>query len=297
MKFICTADWHIRATRPRCRIDNDWQETQRMALAKVMKVAIDKKSPVLVVGDIFHLNSDTSFECIQLVQQMADKLGGLYILAGNHDLPYHSSENLDKSAIGVLLNSNNVHLIKDYLTKWNLEQEYPYIISAGNFDEEDDERAEIVFKHVLTIPSEDKPDFVDCETPESLLEKFPNAKWIFTGDYHHNFHYEKNGRHVVNSGCLLRQASDMKNYQCGVYFVDTDENIVEFIPIIDNEDLIDDSYILQENERNERIESFVDKLKKTKGVSLDFIDNVQNEMKHNKFETELVQVVDELLEV
>lgn len=297
MKFICTADWHIRATRPRCRVDNDWQETQRMALAKVMKVAIDKKSPVLVVGDIFHSNSDTSFECIQLVQQMADKLGGLYILAGNHDLPYHSSENLDKSAIGVLLNSNNVHLIKDYLTKWNLEQEYPYIISAGNFDEEDDERAEIVFKHVLTIPSEDKPDFVDCETPESLLEKFPNAKWIFTGDYHHNFHYERKGRHVVNSGCLLRQVSDMKNYQCGVYFVDTDENIVEFIPIIDNEDLIDDSYILQENERNERIEFFVDKLKKTKGVSLDFIENVQNEMKHNKFETELVQVVGELLEV
>ena len=296
-KMIISADWHIRATRPRCRVDNDWLETQRMALAKVMKVAIDKKSPVLVVGDIFHSNSDTSFECIQLVQQMADKLGGSYILAGNHDLPYHSSENLDKSAIGVLLNSNNVHLIKDYLTKWNLEQEYPYIISAGNFDEEDDKRAEIVFKHVLTILSEDKPDFVDCETPESLLEKFPDAKWIFTGDYHHNFHYEKNGRHVVNSGCLLRQASDMKNYQCGVYFVDTDENIVEFIPIIDNEDLIDDSYILQENERNERIESFVDKLKKTKGVSLDFIENVQNEMKHNKFETELVQVVDELLEV
>lgn len=296
-KMIISADWHIRATRPRCRVDNDWLETQRMALAKVMKVAIDKKSPVLVVGDIFHSNSDTSFECIQLVQQMADKLGGLYILAGNHDLPYHSSENLDKSAIGVLLNSNNVHLIKDYLTKWNLEQEYPYIISAGNFDEKDDERAEIVFKHVLTILSEDKPDFVNCETPESLLEKFPDAKWIFTGDYHHNFHYEKNGRHVVNSGCLLRQASDMKNYQCGVYFVDTDENVVEFIPIIDNEDLIDDSYILQENERNERIESFVDKLKKTKGVSLDFIDNVQNEMKRNKFETELVQVVDELLEV
>ena len=297
MKLIITADWHLRATRPRCRIDNDWLETQRMALAKVMKVAIDKKSPVLVVGDIFHSNSDTSFECIQLVQQMADKLGGLYILAGNHDLPYHSSENLDKSAIGVLLNSNNVHLIKDYLTKWNLEQEYPYIISAGNFDEKDDERAEIVFKHVLTIPSEDKPDFVDCETPESLLEKFPNAKWIFTGDYHHNFHYEKKGRHVVNSGCLLRQASDMKDYQCGVYFVDTDENIVEFIPIIDNEDLIDDSYILQETERNERIESFVDKLKKTKGVSLDFIDNVQNEMKHNKFEPELKEVVEELLEV
>lgn len=286
MKFIVTADWHIRATRPRCRVDNDWLETQRKALRQILKISEDKGVPIMVVGDLFHSNSDTSFECISMVQKLADCAGGLYILAGNHDLPYHNSENLDKSAIGVLFNSENIFKIEDYSDEF----------SAGNFDEE---RLEMpyMFIHTLTIPQEDKPDFVDCETPESLLEKYPTAKWIFTGDYHHNFHYEKKGRHVVNSGCLLRQASDMKNYQCGVYFVDTDEEIVEFIPIIDNEDLIDDSYILQENERNERIESFVDKLKKTKGVSLDFIDNVQNEMKHNKFETELVQVVDELLEV
>lgn len=287
MKFICTADWHIRATRPRCRIDNDWLETQKKALKQVLKISEDKGAPIIVVGDLFHSNSDTNFECINMVQKLADLAGGLYILAGNHDLPYHSSENIDKSAIGILLNSENVFKIEDYSDEF----------SASNFDEEDNFEAEIVFKHVLTIPEDDKPDFVNCETPETLLEKFPKAKWIFTGDYHHNFHYEKNGRHVVNSGCLLRQVADMKDYQCGVYFVDTDEEIVEFISIIDNEDLIDDSYILQENQRNERIESFVDKLRKTKGVSLDFLDNVYNEMKHNNFELDLAQVIDELLEV
>lgn len=287
MKFICTADWHIRATRPRCRIDNDWLETQKKALKQVLKISEDKGAPIIVVGDLFHSNSDTNFECINMVQKLADLAGGLYILAGNHDLPYHSSENIDKSAIGILLNSENVFKIEDYSDEF----------SASNFDEEDNFEAEIVFKHVLTIPEDDKPDFVNCETPETLLEKFPKAKWIFIGDYHHNFHYEKNGRHVVNSGCLLRQVADMKDYQCGVYFVDTDEEIVEFISIIDNEDLIDDSYILQENQRNERIESFVDKLRKTKGVSLDFLDNVYNEMKHNNFEPDLAQVIDELLEV
>ena len=71
---------------------------------------------------------------------------------------------------------------------------------------------------------------------------------------------------------------------------------MEFIPIIDKEDLIDDSYIMQENERNERIESFVDKLKKTENVSLDFIENAQKEMKRNHFESELTDVVNELLE-
>jgi len=83
-----------------------------------------------------------------------------------------------------------------------------------------------------------------------------------------------------------------------VHFGQDRKNIVEFIPIIENaRELINDSYILQENQRNERIESFVDKLKKTKGVSLDFIENVQNEMKRNEFESELIQVVDELLEI
>ena len=285
-KMIISADWHIRATRPRCRIDNDWLETQRKALRQVLEISDKKGAPIMVVGDLFHSNSDTSFECINMVQKLADMAGGLYILAGNHDLPYHNSENLDKSAIGVLFNSENIFKIEDYSDKF----------SAGNFDEE---RLSMpyMFIHTLTIPKSENAGFVDCETPESLLEKYPTAKWIFTGDYHHNFCYHKKGRYVINSGCLLRQASDMKDYQCGVYFVDTDEEIVEFIPIIDNEDLIDDSYILQENERNERIESFVDKLRKTKGVSLDFVDNVQNEIKHNDMPDGLKDVIHELLEV
>jgi len=294
MRAIITADWHIRATRPRCRVDENWIETQRQALNQIVRISKVKKAPVIVVGDIFHSNSDTSFECIQMVQQMADELGELYILAGNHDLPYHSSENIEKSAIGVLLKSQNILPVKE--CKWQ-DLLFDDEISASNFDEKDNENAKMIFKHTLTIPSKDKPDYIDCETPESLLEKFPNAEWIFTGDYHHNFHYEKNGRYVVNSGCLLRQVSDMKDYQCGVYFVDTDENIVEFVPIIDKEQFVDDTYILKQNEREERIERFVDKLNDTKNVSLDFVDNVKKAILQNKLDSDIVDMLNELLEV
>ena len=294
MKMIITADWHLRATRPRCRIDNDWMETQANALRQLLEISDEKDAPIMVVGDLFHSNSDTSFECINMVQKLADYSGELYILAGNHDLPYHSSENIDKSAIGVLLKSENIFKIEYFFENVIGFQNISY--SASNFDEEDNKFAEIVFKHILTMPSKDKMEFVgDCETPESLLDKFPKAKWVFTGDYHHNFHYEKNGRHVINSGCLIRQVADMKDYQCGVYFVDTDENIVEFIPIIDNEQLIDDSYITKENERENRIDDFVDKLKKTESISFDFIDNVEKEVQQNKFESELVDVINELI--
>ena len=290
MKLIVTADWHIRATRPRCRIDEDWMQTQRKALQQLVKIAKEKEAPVFVVGDLFNSNSDTTFECIQMVQQTADQLGELYVLAGNHDLPYHSSENIEKSAIGVLLNSQNIFSIKEHFRRHN--------VSAANFDEEDDKAAEIVFKHVLCFPDvKSLPPNVDALTAKDLLSEFCFAQWIFTGDYHHNFHYEKNGRHVINPGCLLRQASDFKDYVCGVYYVDTENEIVEFIPIIDNEQFVDDSYILKQEEREERIEKFVDKLKDTKNVSLDFIDNVHKAIAANKLSEEMINMLEELLEV
>ena len=297
MRGIITADWHLRATRPRCRIDDDWIGTQRNALNQIAELAGKYDCNVYCVGDVFHSNSDTSFECIQMVQDFSNKLCSfgrtLGILAGNHDLPYHSSENISRSAVGVLLQSYNVGYILDSIG--DTEQ---LLVSASNFDEDDDMSALYVFKHILVFPDlKSIPPNLDAVTAKELLAGFPNAQWIFTGDYHHQFHYEKSGRHVVNPGCLLRQASDMKDYQCGVYFVDTDRIICDFLPIMDREELIDDSYILKENERNERIEAFVDKLRKTKSVSLDFVDNVQKELAVNELESGLKDVILELLGV
>ena len=284
MKMIITADWHIRASKPRCRIesDSDWIETQKQALNQVVNIAKDKNAVLVVVGDIFHSNSDTNFECIQLIQNIAERMK-IYVLAGNHDLPYHNSNNISQSAIGVLLKSNNIYLIKE------LNADF----SASNFDEEDNINAEIVFKHVLTMPESEGAIF-NCETPESLLRQFKNAKWIFTGDYHRNFHFEKDNRHVINSGCLLRQTSDMNDYQCGVYYVDTDVNDVEFIPIIDDKPLIDDSNIISDC-ANDSVINFVNELKNTKHVSLDFRYNVEKAIIENKIDSELKETIFNLL--
>lgn len=291
MKLIVTADWHLKATMPRCRKDENWIDTQRKILNQVRKLA--KKAPIFVVGDVFDSNSDTSFEIISLVQEMASEMGDLYILAGNHDLPYHSSENINKSAVGILLKSDFIHPIK-HITKFEKDS-WGHSISASNFDEEDDYDAQIVFKHTLTLP--EKNPLFESETPETLVEKFPKAKWIFIGDYHKAFDVKVNGCHVINPGCLIREKSDFKDYQCGVYYVDTEEEIVEFIPIIDDEELVDDSYIIKNDERENRIEEFGNKLKEVEGVSLDFLSNVKKSIIQNKIDEDLKDTIRELLEV
>lgn len=285
MRFVLTADWHIRATKPRCRIDEDWIQTQRLALNQIADIANSNDCPVYVVGDLFHSHSDTSFEVVQLIQEFANSLNhGMFILAGNHDLPHHNSSNLHKSAIGILLHCEKINFIQN--------NEY---VSAGNFDQET-ENKDIIFKHILCFPDlKSMPPNVNAVAAEDLLGEYDNAKWIFTGDYHHNFVYENKGRHVVNSGCLIRQVSDMKDYQCGVYVIDTVLNEIDFVPIVDDYDLVDDSHILRQNEKDERIENMVDKLMDIEAVSLDFIQNIENVLLKTDVSDEIRKCVKELI--
>lgn len=291
MKMIVSADWHLRSQLPRCRKDENWIETQKKMINQVVEYCKKYESNLFIVGDIFHSHSETTVEVIQLVQNTAKELKkyglSIYIIGGNHDLLFHSSQNINKSAIGILLKTENIFPISSYSDE----------ISAGNFDEET-ENKKIIFKHILVFPdTKSLPPNVDAITAKELLSEYDECQWMFTGDMHKNFHYEKNGRHVINPGCLIREVSDMKDYQNGIYFVDTEKEIVEFLPIIDNEEFVDDSYILKEKEKEERIEKFADKLKETKNISLDFISNVEQSISENKISDELKETIEELLEV
>lgn len=290
MQFILTADWHLRATPPRCRIDKDWIETQKNALNQIYSYATLYKCSVCVVGDIFHSNSDASFQCIQMVQNLADRLDkigqGLFILCGNHDLLYHSSQNIDKSAIGILLKSNNIWRISDL----------DHDISAPNFDEKAEDK-EFLFLHKLVFPDwKSMPPNTSGITAEELLEIYPYTRWIFTGDYHKSFYYEKGGRKVVNPGCLICQATDFKDYTPSVYYIDTDKDIIRKLDINDNKEYIDDSYILKQDEREKRLEDFIKKVNGTKTMTLDFVENVENELSSGDYSKEFADEVRELVE-
>lgn len=289
MKGIITADWHIRSSIPRCRRDSNWMATQARALDAITEKAIQYKCDVYVVGDIFHSNADASFECISMVQRMADELAQagsfLRILAGNHDLPFHSVKNIDRSAVGILLNSRSI-----------LPIDGPTDISAPNFGEPVDETKPFVFEHRLVFPDRTSlPPNVEAITADDLLAEHCKAEWIFTGDYHHAFHAERNGRHVVNPGCITRQAADMKNYQCGFFYVDTDSDIVKFHVTRDDDELVDDSYLIRQEEREQRLEDFMDKLKTTKSISLDFVENVEKAMNANALSDELIDTIHQLI--
>lgn len=275
MKKLTFADLHLRSTVPPC-IDctqTEWMNIQKQALDKIIEIAKSNDvDEVYIGGDIFHSEQTTSFECIVMFQDFCRKLEVLgikvYILAGNHDLPGHSSSNISRSAIGVLFNSLSVYDMSGTDSS----------IKGTNFDEDSEYNFPYIFKHVLCIPEENKPPMVECETPQTLLDKFPNAKIIFTGDYHKKFAYRSaDNRFVINSGCTTKQAADFEDYETGVFVTDLKTCESKWCPVNIPQRFIKNGKV----KSDKSVDDFVNGIKK-ESVTLDFVNTLNKEVVKQK---------------
>ena len=300
MRYIITADWHLRSQKPRCRLDDNWMETQKNALRQIACHAKEHEADVIVIGDIFHSTNETTNEIIGLVQEFAKELGenelSLYILAGNHDLPQHNIENIHRAAFSILLNSRNIFHVSQIPDAKEKE------VYAPDFGLEEHDRltdAEIVFRHILCFPENEKlPPGAKAVKPSELFLQSPNAQCIFTGDYHRQFVYQKNKKILLNPGCLLRQAADMLDYKPAVFLIYFSDDTLTYasLPIIDNEKLVTDEYLETEKLRNYRIEAFIERIKENESVTFDFIENVHTALKDNTIDVETKNTILELME-
>lgn len=280
MRFIFTADWHLRGDRPRCRLDSDWLDTQRQVIRFIGAECERRNCHLIIGGDIFHTPRIIPDVLNLLISELKEAPGiqRVHMMAGNHDLKYHLWENVESSSYGTLR-----HIFSDITEAGSILSVHGAI--AFKFGQEEGKGERIVFTHQLVFPDEKAQPMPDIgKTAEQLLSEFPRAEWIFCGDYHHAFHFQKTQtkkstgeritRHVVNPGCITRQVADMADYLPQIFFIDTE--IGEVTPIIlpDVGDLVTDEYLRKEEERDERIEAFLSLIGSSESASLSFRDNL-----------------------
>jgi len=287
MKLLVTADWHLTEEKPRCRLDKDWIDAQKKIISWVYVLAEEEKAHVVIIGDW----ADKSIISPVLTNYFLQKAVHLtnyseeglktYILGGNHDFPYHNFENKDRSSFGTLwaltceLEKNPNGFIRSFSE----------IGMAGHWNKEPEgSNEEIVGIHILAYKKTIPPYIRGAVTAQDLKDRFPKAKYIFTGDNHSSWTKEIDGTLILNPGCLIRQTSDKINYQPVVYIVDTEIGEFETIDVPDKMEMVTDEYITVENERNDRIDAFVESVKSGEKISLNFIENLEREMKLNKEE-------------
>jgi hypothetical protein len=196
---------------------------------------------------------------------------------------YHSWDKVKFSSFCLLLRAKKIKEPKFDYAHYGEE-----IISNGS---------DILVIHDLVFESEKQiPPNVKAKTAKELLNSNKSYKWILCGDVHSGYHFEEKGRHVIMAGCMNRQAADMKGYAPRIWLIDTDTDEVVYIPIPDDVEMVDDEYLVKAEDRADRIASFVETIKGTKKISLDYMENVKSAMTSNNFSIKEEQIILELLE-
>lgn len=289
-KFLITADWHVRGTAPVCRKDEDWIDSQRQTIQFLVDEAerhdVDR---IMQLGDIHHTAVISSEALTMLMETISKVANRLCILPGNHDLPYHNYDMVKSSSLGVLLTQ--------FQELTSLEGTW----DAQPFGLETPGTSGTRFIHRLIFPDEaSRPVKTAGQTAEELLEEFPEAKTIFCGDYHHSFIFEKDGRHVINPGCIGIQVADMVDYQpvyalCTVHQDGTLESC-EFVPIpAPSGQVIDTSHIEVAHVRNERIQGVLEAFEASDSSTLSFRSELENDLM-NEPNKEVSEIVSGLLQ-
>lgn len=273
MKILLTADWHIRGDRPRCRIDEDWIDSQRQDIQAVVDIARrEKVDEAWVLGDLFH-QPRAATEAVNMVLAGLKGLREVcpvYILPGNHDLPYHDYGNLEQSSLGIVLKS-----FPELRTR---EDSRGFTLTAAPFGLDPvDPHADVWATHQLTFESADtKPPMAPGKIAQDLLDEAPGVQVVVTGDYHRGYIYTgSDGRRVITPGCLNIQAADMADYNPRVYIWDTatDQVTPHYLPS-NSVDIVTD-YLAAEKERDERMDRCLEVATAAASVTLSFTDNLK----------------------
>ena len=272
MKALFCSDLHLKGEKPVARLDVDWLEAQRSMLAEIVHYANAYAVPLVLVGDVF----DHSRVATEVVNMTISELKlcerGVWILAGNHEIPQHSYDNVAQSSIGILLQVfHNAEDLAD--------------CNANHFGRDGRESPRIIdhsirLTHQLVFQDKaSKPPTDKGLTADELLDLYHEADWLICGDGHSAFHFVRHStggdRHVVNLGCTIRHKASELGYVPSVWFIDTDNAQVERVALTDDPTMITREHLDAVEERESRVAKFLEVVKGGEGVTLSFMDNLE----------------------
>lgn len=309
MRYIITGDNHLKADRPLCRLDEDWFATQKAQLEFLVDEANRMDADIVITGDLFDVPRVPPKLVSMFIEVITPLLGKCHVIAGNHSLPWHKLENVGDSSMGILkaIAGTNEKLV--YLDAIEYTEN-------GRFEHTAKLADGIYVVHTLTFPRmEDIPYGAEATSAYQLLDKYPDAIFIFTGDYHKSFVVEDDGRYVINPGCMNVQTADMIDYTPSYYFIDTGTQIdvttkadkskhyrhdglilTSLRNIPDDPAMRTRNHLDQQKERDTRISSFVETIKHEGQIGLSFEDNLKASVIANNLPQEIRDILAEVEE-
>jgi len=280
--LILTGDWHIREDQPVCRIDNYW-ETQKDKLLWLSDLQKQYNCPIIHSGDLLNHWKASPFLLSFMLQYLPADINIVY---GNHDLPQHSLQQIDKSGMRTLELAGRIKIMKE--CHWGT------MPSKGSLYLSKGERKVLVWHTMTYTGNTPWPGCTDLSARE-MLEKYPEFDLIVTGHNHKPFIEELDGRILVNPGSLFRQSA-AETHTPGVVLYYAEENRVERVEYTYSKNAISREHIKGKKNTESRYEAFIKQLKQEGDFELSFKKNLERYFAQNKVSKAVQDIIYQKME-
>jgi len=286
---ILSSDLHIRPDTPIGRTDNYFAAMEKK-IDFILALSKQHSCPILIAGDLGNKPLNAGWPTWLLEWAINKfKRHEIICIPGQHDLPNHQIEQFEKSGMGVLTAAGaikTIGIIKDEDEIINYETEnfviipFPYGSKMTNF--KSNIKPLIVMTHQPILFG--KSMFEGIQGIE-LLKQFPEYNLILSGDNHLPFVVEYESRKLVNPGSMMRNTTDQADHKPRVYlwWAKTNEVDPVYLPI--ETDVISREHIDISNERNDRFDALIMRVKNDVEIKLSYESNIENYFQ--KYRTEI----------
>lgn len=292
MKFLFTTDGHLSSKRPVARkekTDEEYIENQLAKREQLFNYAKNNNATILDGGDFFqYWRMDNSSDLMIRLSRLFKKYGIDYILnIGNHDLPYHSLDNINQSLIGLLVEMGLVSVGKEYVN-------HDVLVHIFHYSEQLVERPTSSVKYKVAVIHENifessVPPYMSGYTAQQLAELMPSYDLFLCGHNHQQFVWDNGKQIVVNGGSTMRLTTKQMDYKPAFWEIAIDEDVANPTLKIGNISIVKHEYVIKPDMislahlKDNKIETFVESTKDfAEGETFDFRKDVENEMEVRK---------------
>lgn len=233
LEAVLLSDIHISHKFPIARSEEpNWYDAQLRVMNQIKKIA--NGALIICGGDVFH-DGKTPSKCPpEMINWCIDNFPPILSVAGNHDLPSHRLEEIEKSPFWTLVKAGKICQLG-----MNINVGRQFNAFGANWGE----TLPKIRKHIrsnlgvvhryIWIKGTNFPDAPKENHADSYAEELEGYDCSLWGDNHTTFIYRlPNGHTIFNPGSLMRRNSDQWDHRPCVGKLYSDGRIeVEYLDI------------------------------------------------------------------
>lgn len=301
---ILVADLHLSLNAPIWRsAESDWFAAMARPLKEIRAIqAANNDCIILCAGDVFDKWNSPPELINFALKYLPDNM---YCIPGQHDLPQHNYEDINKSAYYTLVQAEKIQNILPEVMV--LQDERKITLTGFPFGYKIKERGShtnisfpkticiaLVHEYIwikghnyTTAPKENQ---LSRALNDFINKKLKGYDVIIYGDNHKGFSTNRSNTEIFNCGSLMRRNSDQIDYKPQVGLLYSDGSVKPYYLDITQDKHLDVSKeALGEDTLN--MKSFIEELEKLGDTDLDFTEAMNRYLSDNKISMPICNII------